>query len=68
MTRTINLTRSIIIMLMTGLLVLSGLVIANASLSAPVPMIPENFSSLAPAGRESGSRSPSTWRRMSSNS
>jgi serine protease Do len=47
MTRTINLTRSIIIMLMTGLLVVSGLLIANASPNAPVPMIPENFSSLA---------------------
>lgn len=47
MTRTLNLTRSIIIMLMTGLLVLSGLLIAHASPNAPVPMIPENFSSLA---------------------
>ena len=47
MTRTINLTRSIIILMMTGLLVVSGLFIANASPNAPVRMVPENFSGLA---------------------
>ncbi len=47
MTRTLSLTRSIIIVLMTGLLLVSGFLIANASPNAPVPMIPENFSSLA---------------------
>ncbi|MGD8675687.1 MAG: trypsin-like peptidase domain-containing protein, partial [Desulfobacterales bacterium] len=47
MTRTLRFTRSIIIVMMTGLLLVSGFLIANASPNAPVPMIPENFSSLA---------------------
>ena len=49
MTRTLKLTRSIIIVMMTGLLLVSGYLIANASPNAPVRMVPENFSSLADA-------------------
>ena len=47
MKQTFNFTKYIVVMVMVGLMIGSGLPMATASKNAPVRMVPQNFSALA---------------------
>ena len=47
MKQTFNITRSIVVVVMVGLLLATGLPAAIAAKNAPVRMVPQNFSVLA---------------------
>ena len=47
MRQTITFTRYLVIIAMVGLMLVSGLPMATASINTPVQMVPQNFSALA---------------------